>query len=526
MLRTELKKILQEILPGEEIIIDYVPKGKKGDYATNIAFRIASRTQTDPYQTAKDIAAKIDHDMIENISIHKPAFINITINHRYILKELFKKTEQIDLGKGQKVLIEFVSANPTGPINIVSARAAAVGDSLIKLLNKTGYCAASEYYVNDSGQQARLLAQSIEQRIKEMDGGSLNIPDEGYHGAYLIPVAQAVKERGITGTDNIIKYALDHFISDHKTSLKKFGVEFSNWVRESTIHKKGYVQDILDKLEKKGLTYKKDGAVWLKTSDYGDKEDRVIIRSGPEKRPTYLLPDIAYHINKITRGYEKLINIWGPDHQAQIKSLQSSIQALGFPRTILQVLIVQQVNIRLSGKTIKMSKRAGSFKSLDDLLEKVPKDVIRFFLLMRSNSQHLDFDLDLALKESEENPVYYVQYAHARIRSILRKARAKGIEYSDTLGQKYVREKEEIILAKTILKYYDILEDSVRNLEPYMITYYLIELSRIFHYFYQQIRVISDDDKLTRARLALIQKVSETIKSGLEIIGVSCPESM
>ncbi|MGB3340798.1 MAG: arginine--tRNA ligase [bacterium] len=524
MIRNELKDILQKMLPDEKIIIDNVPKDKQGDYSTNVAFKIASRMKVPPYQTAEKIAAQIRHDMIADVSIHKPAFINFTISSNYILKKLFGKPERLDFGKGQRILIEFVSANPTGPINIASARAAAVGDSIIKLLNRTGYHAVSEYYVNDGGRQSQLLAESIQQRIEELNGKIADIPEGGYHGEYLVDLARMIKQKNIEGIDNIKKYAINYFVDEHIRILKRFGVEFQNWTRESSIHKKGFVKDILAKLNKKNLIYNKEGAIWLKTTDYGDKEDRVIVTT--DKRHTYLLPDIAYHIDKIHRKHDRLINIWGPDHQAQIKSLQSSITALGYPDDILDVLIVQQVHIKEAGKLIKMSKRAGSIKTLEELLDNVPKDVVRFFLLMRSNSQHLDFDLDLALKESDENPVYYVQYAYARIKSIIKKAQEQGLEYNNVLGRQFLKENEEIILAKAILKYHEVLEDAVRNLEPYMLTYYLIDLARTFHYFYQKLRVISDDKQLTQARLALINRTGETIKNGLDILGVSCPERM
>jgi arginyl-tRNA synthetase len=256
----------------------------------------------------------------------------------------------------------------------------------------------------------------------------------------------------------------------------------------------------------------KDGAVWLRTTKFGDNEDRVIIKSDKDHTYTYLLVDVAYHLDKMKRRHDRLINIWGPDHQAQIKSLQCGIMAIGYPGDTLEVFIVQQVHLTEAGKSVKMSKRAGTIKTLVELLDHIPKDVVRFFLLMRSNSQHLDFDLALALEQSDENPVYYVQYAHARIKSIIRKAQEQGIEYSDNFDNKIIKEREEIVLAKTVLKYAEVIEDAVRNFEPYILTYYLIDLARIFHYFYQKQRVIN--------------KTAETIKSGLEILGISCPERM
>ncbi|MGB3477751.1 MAG: arginine--tRNA ligase [bacterium] len=524
MIKQQLKDILQKLFPEEKIVIDYVPKEKQGDYSTNIAFRIAAQKKMQPYETAQEIASRIHDPMIKSISVHKPAFINFTISNSYMLEKVFSEPEEIDIGKGQKIMIEFVSANPTGPINIASARAAAVGDSLARLLKRTGYNVVSEYYVNDGGRQSTLLAESVRQRIRQLNGKTAEIPEGGYHGEYIIDLAKEVKEKGIEDIEKIKKYAIDYFTEGHKRILQEFGVEFNNWIRESSIYQKGYVDDVLSLLQEKNLTYVKDGAVWIRTTKFGDNEDRVIITS--DNRHTYLLPDIAYHLDKMKRQHDRLINIWGPDHQAQIKSLQCGIIAIGYPRETLEILIVQQVHLKEAGKLIKMSKRAGVIKTLKELLKHVPKDVVRFFLLMRSNSQPLDFDLDLALEQSDENPVFYVQYAHARIKSIIRKAQEQGIEYDGSFAKNLLKETEEISLVKAILKFPEVIEDAARNFEPYMLTYYLIELARIFHSFYQRLRVINEDKELTQARLALISKTAETIKSGLEILAISCPERM
>lgn len=526
VIRQQLKRILQKLFPEERITIDHVPREKQGDYSTNIAFRIAAQKKVQPYETAQEIASRIQHPMIESISVHKPAFINFTISNDYVLEKLLGEPEVLDIGKGQKIMIEFVSANPTGPINIVSARAAAVGDSLVRLLNRTGYKTVSEYYVNDRGKQSCLLAESIRQRIRELNGKTVELPKGGYYGEYIIDLAKKIKEKGITDLEKIREYAIDYFIKEHKQILQKFGVEFNNWIRESAICEKGCVNEVLDLFRERDLSYMKDGAAWLRTTKFGDNEDRVIIKSDKDHTYTYLLLDIAYHLDKMKRRHDRLINIWGPDHQAQIKSLQCGIMAIGYPGDTLEVLIVQQVHLKEAGKSVKMSKRAGTIKTLVELLDHIPKDVVRFFLLMRSNSQHLDFDLALALEQSDENPVYYVQYAHARIRSIIRKAQEQGIKYSNNINNAIIKEREEIVLAKTVLKYTEVIEDAVRNFEPYILTYYLIDLARIFHYFYQKQRVINKNRELTQARLALINKTAETIKSGLEILGISCPERM
>lgn len=525
MIRRTLRTLLQELFPGENIIIDYVPRDKPGDYATNIAFKIAAQENKTPYHVAQEIAAQLKNPMIAQVTVQKPAFINFTITRKYILDCLFHTPDPYNLGNNARVLVEFVSANPTGPLNIVSARAAAIGDSLVRILNQTGFQAHAEYYVNDGGRQTQLLAESVKQRIIEINGGEANIPDDGYQGTYLIDVARAAQEQGIDTVDDLRGFSVDYFIDQHKTTLERFNVKFDCWIRESSIYEKGLVDQVFDTLKEKNLIYEKDGAVWLKTSEFGDKDDRVIITS--DKRHTYLLPDIGYHLDKIHRGYMKLIDILGPDHQAQVKSMKSSLQAIGKPGDMLNVIIIQQVNLKKGGEILKMSKRAGIIETMDDLLQHVPKDVVRFFLLMRSNSQHLDFDLDLAQQQSDENPVYYVQYAHARIYSIIHRAREQGIDLNDDFDLELIKENEELNLAKALLKFPEVLEDAVLHLEPYMLTYYLLDVARIFHYFYQKHRVINETDvSLTWARLALIKKTAQVINEGLTLLGISCPERM
>ncbi|UCG91456.1 MAG: arginine--tRNA ligase [candidate division WOR-3 bacterium] len=523
MIRQELKDILKNMFPDEEIVIDYVPKEKEGDYSTNIAFKIASREGKDPKKIAEHIVAKIKSPIIKHITVHKPAFINFTIDENYLLKQLTQKSE-IDIGRGESILIEYVSANPTGPINVVSARAAAVGDSLVRILNQTGFKAHAEYYINDGGKQIELLAESVRQRMIELQGGTAHLPEDGYHGEYIIDVAREALKRIILDTENIKTYAVNYFVENHKKMLSDFGVVFDYWTHESDIYKKKYVDKILKILKDKKLTYMKDGALFFKTTEFDDDRDRVIITS--DKHYTYLLPDIAYHFDKIERNYNKLINIWGPDHHGYMKALYGGIEALGHPTDILKILIVQEVKLKKGGKFVAMSKRAGTFTTLDELLEKIPTDVARFFFLMRSSSQHLDFDLDLALKQSDENPVYYVQYAHARIKSIIKFAEEKGIMVTSDIDLTHIKEKEELALVKNVLKFPEMLEDAVRHLEPYFVTYYLIDLAHDFHYFYQKHRVVSDDRELTQARLFLIQKTAEIIKNGLGLLGVSCPEHM
>ncbi len=524
MIRQRLKEILQHAFPGEEIVIDYVPKGKKGDYFTNLAFRMAAQRKKDPYTVAQDLAKSIQDVMVSSVTAEKPGFINLSIDREYLLNVLFKERTMVNIGQGQPLLIEYVSVNPTGPISIVNARAAAVGDTLVKIMKQVGFASSAEYYINDAGKQTQLLAESVRQRMNQLRGKEAKIPEHGYHGEYLLDVARGTIDRNLEDMNVIENFAVGYFISHQKETLERFGVVFDNWVRESDIRQTGLIDHVLATLKKKKLTYKEEGALFFKTTDFGDDRDRVIVTS--DGRHTYLLPDIAYHLHKIKRDYPRLINIWGPDHYGHIKGLIGGIRALGYPEETLQVLIVQEVKLKKAGEYITMSKRAGTVATLDNLLDQVPKDVVRFFLLMRSCSQHLDFDLDLALRESEDNPVYYVQYAHARIKSIVQFAREKGWRAETDFDYRCIKEDEEIALAKTVLRFPEMMEDVTRNLEPSYVTYYLLDLAHAFHYFYQKHRVVSDDKELTRARLALIGKVAETIQSGLELIGVSAPEKM
>ncbi|MEO0185448.1 MAG: arginine--tRNA ligase [candidate division WOR-3 bacterium] len=523
MIRDDLKKLLTDLFPGERIVIDYVPPGRKGDYFTNLAMRLVGKKSIPALKIAEDMKMKINAPFISEIIVYPPGFLNFVINHDYI-REQFKRTEKCNIGKGMSVNVEFVSANPTGPLNIVSGRAAAFGDSLVRLFNYAGFNADAEYYLNDCGRQIDLLAESIRQRMNQIEGKDFSIPEDGYHGEYLLPVAKEFLDGGITDTEQIRVRAVDYFLKQHQSMLQKFRVNFTNWIRESGVRDKGYVDRVLKKFKEKGLVFEKDGAICLKTTIFKDTRDRVIMtRDG---RYTYLLPDIAYHLNKIERNYQKLITILGPDHLGHVSSLHAGLRALDYPENILKILIVQEVKLKKDGVYISMSKRAGTFVTLEDILNEIPVDVSRFFFLMRSSSQHLDFDLDLARKVSEENPVYYVQYAYARIMSIIAFARERNIELSQDIDLDPLVEKEELNLMKYILRFEELIEDSIKNLEPFMITYYLIDLARFFHHFYQKYRVVSDDKALTRARLYLVNKTAETIKRGMDLIGCSCPGRM
>ncbi|MGB9720208.1 MAG: arginine--tRNA ligase [bacterium] len=523
MVRDDLKKLLEDLFPEQKIVIDYVPAGKKGDYTTNLAMRLAAGKSLSPLKIAEDIASKTKSPIINEAVIYPPGFVNFVLNPEYI-KEKFKNKEKCNIGKGLKVNVEFVSVNPTGPINIVNGRAAAFGDSLVRLLNYAGFYADAEYYVNDSGRQIELLAESIKQRMNQIEGKEFSIPEDGYHGEYLISVAQHFLQKKITDIEDIKINAVNYFVEQHRSMLENFRVIFKNWIRESEIRNKGYVEKVLKTYEHKNLIFEQDGATYLKTTSYNDSRDRVIITK--DGRYTYLLPDIAYHLNKIERNYQNLITILGPDHLGQVDSLYAGLKALDFSENILRIIIVQQVKLKKDDVYVSMSKRAGTFTPLEDLLKEIPVDVIRFFFLMRSSSQHLDFDLDLARTVSEDNPVYYVQYAYARIMSILKYAQEHNITLNENEDLHLIKENEELALIKYVLRFEELVEDAVKNLEPFMLTYYLIELSRMFHHFYQKHRVVSDDKVLSQARLYLIARTAQTIRTGMELLGCSCPERM
>jgi len=526
-IKSRLRTLLHEYYPDEEIWVDSVPRDKEGDYSTNLALKTAPRAGVTPMVQAEKIAAEIRDPMIDRVSVYPPGFVNFTIRRDFFFERLRNEDFSLSTGAGERILVEFVSANPTGPMNIVSARAAAVGDALVRLLKAAGNQAFGEYYVNDMGRQTELLARSVQARIAEIEGREAKIPEDGYHGEYIIEVAREALKSGKKNLEELGKFAVETFLQMGKNTLKSFNVVFDYWVRESEIYKKDLIDKVLETLNQKSLIYRKDGAQFFKATEFGDTEDRVLITSN--NRNTYLLPDLAYHLDKISRGYDRLINIWGPDHDGYIKRLVGGVKALGYPaERIVKVLIVQEVKIKKGAQYLTMSKRAGSFTTLDELLAVIPRDVARFFFLMRSSSQPLDFDLDLALKTSEENPVYYVQYAHARIKSIIAFAQEKGAVMPSDADAPLDRlvEKEEQYLIKDILRLPEVIEDATRSLEPYFLTYYLIDLARDFHIFYDRHRVVCEDPVRTQARLYLVRRTADALKKGCDLMGISCPDKM
>ena len=513
----------------------YPTDSRFGDITSNIAMQLCKITKQKPYQLAqviidaltKNLDASAIGEYIKEIKVEGAGFINFYLNDLYFhqrLKSIISNPKQpisVDSGGGRKVLLEFVSANPTGSLSVAHARQAVVGDSLANILEFSGYKVKREYYLNDEGNQINILGSSVALRMKELDDQAVEFPPEYYQGKYIYDIAGLAKKKKIK-EEKLSGFAADFILQIIKKELDDFGVKFDIWYSQKELTKKGKIAKAFDLLKKKGLLYEKDGATWFKSTEFADDKDRVVIKS--DGTYTYLAPDIAYHQDKYKRGFDTLINLWGPDHHGYISRLKAAVQALGFSKGSLSVIIVQLATIYRDGKPVQMSTRKGEYITLREVLEEVGRDAARFFFLMRRTSSHLDFDLDVAKKQTAENPVYYVQYAHARICSILRNY-PKKINYS-SVDTGLLKEKEELALIKKITTFNASLNICISTQDPYMLTVYLQELSEAFHKFYDNHRVLNQEDRLTQARLALIEGTRIAISLGLELLGISRPEKM
>jgi arginyl-tRNA synthetase len=533
--------------PKSRIRIEY-PKHKKfGDYATNIALSLAKKVNEPPMTIAKQIATILSQDsLFEKVTAEKPGFINFTLARQYLYDTLqiicssdSKYGFNPETGKGKRVLIEFVSSNPTGPLNVVNARAAALGDSIANILSFLGYKVEKEFFVNDAGHQIDVLAESVEWELNILAGLEEETEEdmeEKYRGEYIYNIARALlmrEGRALLSMpkkaklEKIKEFALNSILTGQKKTLRAFGVHFDSWISEMELREKGCVEDVLTYLSETGNTYEKDNAVWFASSKFGDEKDRVIMKSDGEV--TYLVPDIAYHITKFKRGFDKLIDIFGPDHHGHIPRLKAALMALGYDASILNFIILQQVNIVVDEKKIKMSKRTGNIITLRELINEVGTDAARFFFLMRKYNTPLDFDIELAKKTSAENPVYYVDYAHARICSLEKRALLHNMDIKN-LKPEYlthlVRE-EELDLMRHLLKFPDLMLHIGHNYDVNLLTTYLIDLASYFHRFYQRYRVISKrSPELSIARLYLSHATKIVLRNGLGLIGIEPPEEM
>lgn len=541
------KAIESGALPQSEIpefIIEQPADRKNGDFSSNIAMAGARAFHQAPRAIAQAICDNIslEGSLIEKYEIAGPGFINFYMADDYyseILKDVVESGDSYgksDYGKGKKVLVEFVSANPTGPMHIGNARGGAIGDCLASVLDAAGYDVQREFYINDAGNQIEKFATSLEVRYLQLCGKDIEMPEDAYHGEDITVHAKNFFEiNGDKYADSssderrkaLVDYALPLNIQGLEDDLKKYRIVYDKWFRESTLHNDGSVKWVIDTLKEKGATYEQEGALWFKASEFGNDKDIVLVRANGI--PTYIVPDIAYHYNKlVTRGYDIAIDVLGADHHGYIPRMRAALSALGLDASRLNPVIMQMVRLVRNGETVKLSKRSGKAITLNTLLEEVPIDAARFLFNLREPNSHCDFDLELAVTKSSENPVYYVQYAHARICSIIKKAKEQGIEACDVsqsaLNRLNTSEERELISFLAGLT--DEIITSAKAYDPARITHYVIELATLFHKFYNAHRVVSEDEELTQARLYLCTAVKNTIKNILVMLKVDVPESM
>lgn len=523
-----------------DFVIETPKDEKNGDFSTNLAMQLTRILRQNPRKIAEAIVGGIDlPGLVERVEIAGPGFINFYLVPGWLNRVLPAiQEEDADYGKsnaggGERVQVEFVSANPTGLLHMGNARGGALGDTLAAVLNEAGYVCDKEYYINDAGNQVENLGKSVEARYFELLGrDDYQIPEDGYHGKDIIATAQRLlDEKGESLVDlpeaerrELMKnYALKEKVAGIRGSLENFGVVFDNWFSEQSLHDAGSVHEVVDILREKGYVYEKDGAQWLRATDWGEEKDEVLVRSNGT--PTYFAADIAYHRDKFERGYKRLINIWGADHHGHVARLKGAMTALGYDGDAITVILMQLVRLYRGGEIVKMSKRSGKYVTLDELIEEVGKEAARFFFIMRSPDSALDFDLDLAKAESSDNPVYYVQYAHARICSILSVAGVDTPKAAD-VDLSLLTEENERVLIRKLAEWPQEIADAARELAPYHLAYYAKELANAFHSFYNSCKVLTDDAALRDARLALVDCTRITLRNVLTLLGLSAPERM
>ncbi|HDQ03549.1 MAG TPA: arginine--tRNA ligase [Deltaproteobacteria bacterium] len=530
-----------DFLPRVEVEVP--ANSEHGDYATNAAMILASSVKKNPRNIAEAIQSRIvdKESIISKTEIAGPGFINFFIkdkvwkNKLKLIEEKEAKYGQINIGLSKKIQVEFVSANPTGPLHIGHARGAVVGDVIANLLKATGYIVSKEYYINDAGNQMNNLGNSVYLRYRELKGERIYYPESCYQGDYIKDIAAKIlekdkdkhlKEDEKTTIQYFTRIAGGIILEDIKNDLADFGVIFDEYFSENKLYENDGVKNILDELRRKGFVYSDGETLWFKTSRFGDEKDRVVVRKTGE--PTYFAADIAYHENKYSRGFDTVVDIWGADHHGYIPRMYAGIMALGHDKEKLKIVLVQLVNLLRAGQPVAMSTRAGKFVTLREVLDEVGKDAARYNFLMRRSDSHLDFDLELAKRQSNENPVYYVKYAHARICSILKIAEERGvfIPCFNNINPDLLKEPEEMTLIKMAIRYPEIIEGAVRSLEPHRIPFYINEMAAVFHSYYNKNKVISENRELTSARLFLVKTIRRVMKNALGLLGVDAPEKM
>ncbi len=547
ILRASLESLGISQCPEIEVEIPKVESF--GDISSPIAMALAKPLKKPPKKIAEEIVASIqDKSIFEKIEIAGPGFINFTFTDEYLLSSLRnllsgqEKFRRENIGHGKKVLVEYVSANPTGPLHIGHARGAAIGNALCNLLEESGFSVEREYYINDAGRQIRLLGESVYAKYMQEYCGRKDypFPDDGYKGEYIGEIAWQFNHDNIKKTeagyfDNknfddlaeiFIDYSYKKMLELIKSDLKNFGVCLDTWVSEKQLYEKGEVTGSIEALRHKGHIYEKGGAIWFRSTDFGDDKDRVIIKSDGEY--TYFASDIAYHKDKLDRGFDIIIDVWGADHHGYIPRIESVMKAFGYDSSRFRVILVQMVNLLKHGEPFQMSKRAGTFVTLSEVVELVGADNAKFIFLTRKSDSHLDFDIDVVKATSAENPVYYVQYANARINSILINAKEKGIDIGRLPDRDLsaLSNREEFALIKKLLSYPIVLESAARAYEPHRITFYLQELAGMFHPYYHKYKVVADDVETTHARLALCSAIKVVLSDALSMLGVTAPEKM
>jgi len=554
---------------ADKIQIEKTRDKQHGDFSSNIAMVLAKAIDKNPRELADIIAQNITRsDLIDRVEVAGPGFINLFLTQKayhFVINEILTKEDKFgysDYGQAESILIEFVSANPTGPLHIGHGRGAAYGEAVANLLKAIGYHVDKEYYVNDAGRQMDILTLSIWLRYLEIHKIKIDFPEQAYKGEYVIHIASELKsEKGNTllrdvsvfesnseanldkQLDNAIKFikseldekeyeyiqtfGLNKILEDIRTDLEEFGITYDNWFSERTLLNTNQINECVQQLQSHGYIYEQDGAQWFRSSELGDEKDRVIIRANSQS--TYFASDIAYHKNKLDRNYNKIIDIWGADHHGYIARVKAALKAMDEDPEKLEILLVQFASLYRGKEKVQMSTRSGQFVTLKELREEIGNDAARFFYVMRKNEQHLDFDLELAKSESNDNPVYYIQYAHARICSVLKQLNEKGFSYTakKTTGDlALLKEQHELDLLTRLAQYPEIVYSAATNYAPHQISYYLRDLANEFHTYYNACQFLVDDESLRNARVTLICSVRQVIHNGLSLLGVSAPETM
>jgi arginyl-tRNA synthetase len=552
----EKGQLRMDIWPA--LTLDAPKRPEWGDLATTVAMALAASEQRAPYDIAQIIVDNLPgrDQLFERVEIVRPGFLNMTVKPSVwveVLRDIEEQASlygQTDVGMGKRVLVEYVSANPTGPLHVGHGRGAAVGQALVKMLRAVGYEVVSEYYINDAGRQMKLLGASVNARYAELSGQPAEFPADGYHGGYITGVAERVKQElgktlaGLSPAEAEARcqdFAYQELLREIRSDLSAFGVEIELWFSEAKLLSSKAVELGLDELRSRNLLFEQEGAWWFRSSAFGDEKDRVVRKQDGEY--TYLASDIAYHRDKLTRGYDLLIDVWGADHHGYIPRMQAVMQAYGHPKDRLQVVLVQLVKLLRGGAEVKMSKRTGEFITMREVIDEVGADAAKFYFLMRDSKTQLDFDLELAKQHSTDNPVYYVQYAHARIASLWRVAASRGIvcPAASETDLSVLTDPDELGLIRKLSAYPDMLQASALAFEPHRVTYYLQQLAALLHTFYNKHRIMppaGDQEsggtapadvlspRVTAARLVLMRAVQQVLRNGLAVLGIAAPEQM